>query len=193
MVSMMSGLIAQIGLPMLSRVVGAGLERLSHPTAQAAADGLQAVERAIADGEIAPDRVAAATADLDAIADRVTAADRMTFQDVNQIIRADRASEDAYVRRMRPTFGYLMALSWAGQMGAIGYVIVTDPGGAGDVIAAMSNLTVIWAVGLSVLGVYVYKRSEDKRLGGGSGDGAGLAGAFRSVVDRMAGRPTLPD
>ena len=29
------------------------------------------------------------------------------------------AFEDAYVRRMRPTFGYIMALTWLAQMGAI--------------------------------------------------------------------------
>ena len=27
----------------------------------------------------------------------------------------------------------------------------------------MSSLSAIWAVGLSVLGIYVYKRSEDKK------------------------------
>ncbi len=29
----------------------------------------------------------------------------------------------------------------------------------------MESLGTIWAVGLSVLGIYVYKRSEDKKLG----------------------------
>ena len=64
---------------------------------------------------------------------------------------------------MRPTFGYVMALTWAGQMGAIAYVIVTDPGKAGAVIAAMASLGTIWTVGLSVLGIYVYKRSQEKQ------------------------------
>jgi len=29
----------------------------------------------------------------------------------------------------------------------------------------MSSLSIIWTVGLSVLGVYVYKRSEEKKAG----------------------------
>ena len=34
------------------------------------------------------------------------------------------------------------------------------------VFGAMNSLSVIWTVGLSVLGVYVYKRSEEKRMEG---------------------------
>lgn len=82
---------------------------------------------------------------------------------VNQTIRAEVASADPYVRRMRPTFGYIMALAWLLQMGAIAYVIVADPAQAGAVIHAMAALSTIWSVGLAVLGIYVYKRSEDKK------------------------------
>ena len=77
---------------------------------------------------------------------------------------AESASEDAYVRRMRPTFGYIMALTWLAQMGAIAWVIVADPVQANLIITAMTSLGTIWSVGLSVLGIYVYKRSEDKRV-----------------------------
>jgi steroid 5-alpha reductase family enzyme len=77
---------------------------------------------------------------------------------------AERASEDAYVRRMRPTFGYIMAFTWLAQMGAIAWVIVADPVQANLIITAMTSLGTIWSVGLSVLGIYVYKRSEDKRM-----------------------------
>lgn len=72
---------------------------------------------------------------------------------------------------MRPTFGYLIAVTWAAQMLALAYVIVFETGKASLVIEAMESLGTIWAVGLSVLGIYVYKRSEEKkqdapRLGG---------------------------
>lgn len=60
-----------------------------------------------------------------------------------------------------------MALTWACQMLGVAYVIVFDPARASDVLAGMGQLTGIWAIGLSVLGIYVYKRSEDKRLSGG--------------------------
>ena len=64
---------------------------------------------------------------------------------------------------MRPTFGYMMALTWAAQMLAVAYVIVFDTAKSGLVLSAMSSLSAIWAVGLSVLGIYVYRRSEDKK------------------------------
>ena len=49
-------------------------------------------------------------------------------------------------------------------MGAIAWVIVADPVQANLIITAMTSLGTIWSVGLSVLGIYVYKRSEDKRM-----------------------------
>jgi hypothetical protein len=76
----------------------------------------------------------------------------------------ERTSEDAYVSRMRPTFGYVMALTWLAQMGAIAWVIVADPVQANLIITAMASLGTIWSVGLSVLGIYVYRRSGDKRV-----------------------------
>ena len=75
----------------------------------------------------------------------------------------EKASEDAFVSRMRPTFGYIMAFTWLAQMGAIAWVIVADPVQATPIITAMSSLATIWPDVLSVLGIYVYKRSEDKR------------------------------
>jgi len=49
----------------------------------------------------------------------------------------------------------------------IAYVIVFKTAQAGVVMASMASLSAIWAVGLSVLGIYVYKRSEDKKTAHG--------------------------
>jgi hypothetical protein len=38
-------------------------------------------------------------------------------------------------------------------MGAVAWVMVTDPARAGEVVEALSSLGAIWTVGLSVLGV----------------------------------------
>lgn len=73
------------------------------------------------------------------------------------------SSGDWYVRRMRPTFGYLMAITWACQMLALAYTIVFAPETAGLIMQSMESLGLIWSAGLSVLGIYVYKRSEEKR------------------------------
>jgi hypothetical protein len=56
-----------------------------------------------------------------------------------------------------------MALTWAAQMLALAWIIITDPQQAGLVLQGMDALSLIWTVGLSVLGIYVYRRSDEKR------------------------------
>jgi len=104
------------------------------------------------------------------------------LQSVNETIRAEAASSDPYVRRMRPTMGYALILSWTMTMGAIVYTIVTDPGSASAVIVALADLSVMWSVALSVLGLYVYKRSEDKK------PPAGGFGVLGKIAGRIMGR-----
>ena len=87
---------------------------------------------------------------------------------MNATARIEAQSEDPYVRRMRPTFGYVMALTWAVQMAAVAWAIVTAPKDAAEVVEALGALSLMWSVGLSVLGVYVYKRSSDKALAAGT-------------------------
>ena len=70
---------------------------------------------------------------------------------------------ETFIRLMRPTFGYIVALSWGVQMSAIAFVILFKTENAAAVINAMGSLSATWAVGLSVLGVYVYKRSNEKK------------------------------
>lgn len=86
------------------------------------------------------------------------------LSEINQSLRAEVSSDDPYVRRMRPTFGYIMALTWMAQMLAVAYVMVFETANAGLLIEAIGALSPIWGVGLSVLGIYVYKRSEDKKV-----------------------------
>lgn len=68
-----------------------------------------------------------------------------------------------FTRLMRPTFGYIVAISWGLQMFAIAYVIIFKTAEASNVINAMGSLATIWGIGLSVLGIYVYRRSEEKK------------------------------
>ncbi|HCI46538.1 MAG TPA: ribokinase [Rhodospirillaceae bacterium] len=160
---MIPAILAQLGIPLLIKLVGEGLRKLDNPIADGAADALSQVDDAITAGKITPERVAEANRHTERMAQIAADEYRTTIAEVNASLRTEVASGDAYVRRMRPTFGYVMALTWAGQMGAIAYVIVTDPGKAGAVIAAMASLGTIWTVGLSVLGIYVYKRSQEKQ------------------------------
>ncbi|MBB3142813.1 3TM-type holin [Halomonas organivorans] len=98
--------------------------------------------------------------------------------EVNRTIRAEAASNDAYVRRWRPTFGYLMALAWLLQSGAIGWALVTDLSQAGEMAQAVTALTPMWSVALAILGINVHKRSQDKRVAAGQQPG-GFMDALR--------------
>lgn len=83
---------------------------------------------------------------------------------VNQSMRAEIASNDPYTRRMRPTFGYILALSWGALMMAITYRVIFNPTGLDQMIDSVAKLAPMWEVALSVLGVYLYKRSSDKHV-----------------------------
>jgi hypothetical protein len=162
---MIPAVLAQIGLPVLIRAVSEGLGRIENPIAQTAASALKDAGTAVQAGAIPAQAVAEANRHVERLAELDSDATRATLSEVNRSLRAEVASDDPYVRRMRPTFGYVMALSWCAQMGALAYVIVADPARAGTVIEAMASLGTIWTVGLSVLGIYVYKRSGEKTTG----------------------------
>lgn len=120
-----------------------------------------------------------------AVTERATAlyqAETERLKAVNETMRAEVASSDPYVRRMRPTMGYALILSWVGTMYAIIHTIIADPAEAPGVINSVAQLSVMWSVALSVLGLYVYKRSEDKKADVGS------IGVLGALAKRIAGR-----
>ncbi|MCB1557246.1 MAG: ribokinase [Alphaproteobacteria bacterium] len=162
---MLSALFAKIGLPVLVSVLSDSLKKVRHPAAQGAAAALETLETSLQNHEIPTEQIEEANRHAEKMAEMAWQEQAATLSEVNQSLRAEVASEDPYVRRMRPTFGYLMALTWAAQMLAIAYVMVFRTAESNLVIEAMGSLSMIWTVGLSVLGIYVYKRSEDKRLG----------------------------
>lgn len=155
--------VAKIGLPVLVNVVAERLRRLNHPAAKAASEALEEVDIRIGRGDISPEELAEANRHDEQMATIALEKDRAALAEVNESLRTEARSEDAYVRRMRPTFGYIMALTWAAQMGGLAYVIVFRTEEASLLLEAVESLSLIWTVGLSVLGIYVYKRSEDKK------------------------------
>jgi hypothetical protein len=161
---MSAALISKIGLPVLISVVSGILRTINSPTAKNAADGLDNVGDAIKTGGISFEQIAEANRHAEKIAELELSQYQTEIMQGNETIRAEVSSEDPYVRRMRPTFGYVMGLTWGAQMLALAYVIVFETDKAGFVIQAMTSLSGIWAFGLSVLGIYVYKRSEEKKF-----------------------------
>jgi len=161
---MLTTVIGKIGLPILIEFVARALGRLEHPVAQSAKQALEEVEGALAGGLISPDQMAEANRHAEEMARINMREYEVSFHEINESLRAEIASDDKYVRRMRPTFGYLMAATWGTQMFGLAYVIVFKTAQAAIILQGMAALSTIWAVGLSVLGIYVYKRSEDKKL-----------------------------
>jgi len=160
---MLQTLLTKIGLPLLVGFVSEALGAIDNPAAKGASKALSEVDAAFKAGAISPAQVAEANRHGEAMLSMRLEQNAKSLAEINQSLRAEIASQDKYVRRMRPTFGYLMALTWAAQMLGIAYILVFDTARAGAVIHAVSSLSAIWAVGLSVLGIYVYKRSEDKK------------------------------
>ncbi len=161
---MISTILGQVGLPALVALVASVLNLLDNDTAKSASQALGKVSELLQNGGISAEQIEEANRHTEKMAQITIDTDKEIAAQINQSLRAEIASEDKYVRRMRPTFGYLMAATWAAQMLGIAYVIIFETDKAGVVMAAMSNLSAIWMVGLSVLGVYVYKRSDDKKM-----------------------------
>ena len=156
---MLETIVGKLGLSFLTRTLSRVLGTIDNDMAQNAARVLENVENEIAKGAITIDQIKEANRHIETLA----AQDGEALKTINQSLQAEVASVDPYVRRIRPTFGYLMALTWAAQMFAVAYIMVFETDKASLVIEAIESLSAIWAVGLSVLGIYVYKRSEDKK------------------------------
>ncbi len=161
---MLSTVLSKIGLPLLIEFVAQGLGRIKHPAAKVASEALSQVEDVLKNGGISAEEMVEANRHAEEMARINLKQYETSLEQINASIRAEIISDDKYVRRMRPTFGYLMAITWALQMGGLSYVIVFQTERAAQLMHGMASLSTIWAVGLSVLGVYIYKRSEDKKL-----------------------------
>lgn len=175
---MLAALLAKLGLPLLIDAVSAGLGRIDNPVAATASKALTDVGSAIGDGRISPDTVAEANRHLERMSELDSSDWQTAMKEVNESLRTEVASPDPYVRRMRPTFGYIIAATWGLQMTAVAYMVVADPDRIKTIVDALASLGTIWTVGLSVLGIYVYRRSDEKRSAVsdvGTGAGALLA------------------
>lgn len=98
------------------------------------------------------------------------------LESVNVTIRAEAMSNDPFVRRWRPYYGYVVATTWGLQMLAVSAAIVLYPKDVPAIVAAMVSLSVMWSIALGVLGVAVHKRSNDKQVAAGQTPVGVLAG-----------------
>lgn len=161
---MLTGILSKIGLPILIEFVARALGGIDHPVTKGASKALEEVEGVLAGGLISPDQMIEANRHAEEMARINMQEYEISLTEINESLRAEIISQDLYIRRMRPTFGYIMAFTWALQMMAISFIVIFDTEKVAIVLEGIAGLSTIWAVGLSVLGVYVYKRSEDKKL-----------------------------
>lgn len=127
----------------------------------------EALEQAVANPEAAAKLKAIESEHQREIMSMTLQAETNRLAEVNATMRTEAKADDAYVRRWRPTFGYLVAVSWALQSIAIGWTIVASPEEAGIVAQAITALTPMWSVALAILGINVHKRSQDKQVSAG--------------------------
>lgn len=110
--------------------------------------------------------------------------DTKKIAEVNQTMRIEAASNFAYVRNWRPTWGYATAFSWTVQSIAIAGVIIFAPERAGVVAQLVGALTPMWGIAMVVLGVAAKSRSEDKGLAAGHPPKTGLLSALASKISK---------
>jgi hypothetical protein len=172
---MLPAMLAQLGLPLLVKLVGGALGKIDNPIAKTASAALADVGTAIGTKTITPEQLAEGNRHIEAL-DKTESEDFQTaLSEVNATIRAEAQSEDAFTRRWRPFFGYVAAATWGLQAAAIAFAIAyatAVPGRAADILPALAQLmgamTVMWGIALSVLGIQVVQRSRDKAVAAGS-------------------------
>lgn len=115
------------------------------------------------------------------------AAQTAALAEVNSTMRSEMqaavAGAGMWRTGWRPAFGWVMAASFGWVMFAIGMLLISEPDKAGDAVQGVAAMGGIWTVGLSVLGVAVWRRSDDKAI---AADPSKL-GVLGAVAKRIAG------
>lgn len=101
---------------------------------------------------------------------------------VNETYRREIASEDAYVRRARPTFLYVIAFSVAVEV-LIALVAVSVGSSLTDLATLYQALAIPQGIAAGMCGVYLKKRSDDKAIAAGKQP----TGLLQGIVSRVAG------
>ncbi|MGR4001278.1 MAG: holin family protein, partial [Alphaproteobacteria bacterium] len=187
-ISQIAGLVGRLGVPALLEVLLPGLRSLDGSEsgggkAGAAVRALEALRLEFSDGaELDTERLEEANRHIEAALRLRLEHEQALVAEVNRSLRVEVGSGDGYVRRWRPTFGYAVALAWTVQTGALTWAIVVTPEVAGEILSGLAELSIIWGVALSVLGVGVVKRSHDKEtLSGGARPRSALSALSRTL------------
>lgn len=185
--------LAKIGAPMLGTLIGGPAGTMAGAAAAdivASALGVEATPAAI-EKAIAADPDAAVklrTAEMNnaaRLAELRAEVAIVGIREGNESYRTELKSDDAFVRRMRPTFGYVLSATWAAVFGAFAWRVLNSP--AADIVSmasAVAMLLPLFGTALTVLGVYISKRSDEKAVATGHAPQPGLLAALASRLGR---------
>lgn len=84
--------------------------------------------------------------------------------EVNQTMRAEQDSESWFYRGWRPLFGYMITIVFGAHMATPLVMIWCYPERLARFVEYTSATLVMWTLAFSVMGITVFKRSEDKKL-----------------------------
>jgi len=105
---------------------------------------------------------------------------KLAIKQQNAIMQTELASNDAYVRRWRPTFGYAICLAWCMIFFGLTYAMVFNAEHAAALVNSIVALTPLFGIALSILGISIHKRSIDKQVSAGQVPAGIFAGLKRS-------------
>lgn len=107
---------------------------------------------------------------------------KLVITEQHKLMVAELKSDDAYVRRWRPTFGYAVCLAWSSLFFGICLLMIIHPQYTEQAFDGAAKLTGLFSVALTVLGLNIHKRSQDKQISAGitpAGVFGGIASALR--------------
>lgn len=110
------------------------------------------------------------------------------LKQTGETYRKEIESKDAYVRRMRPTFGYVLAFSVLAEVLTALAVVFVAPEALGLLAEVYQALSIPQAVALAALGVYFKGRSNEKLAGIGARTEVARGGLL-GMLGVGAGRP----
>lgn len=160
------GLAAEFAPSLLGMLFGDKAEKAAETVTEVArrVTGAEDADAVVAALKADPDMALRFRQQTDAAALAIYQEDTKRLAEVNATMRAEAGSQDAYVRRWRPTMGYAVTFAFVTIVLAGAYAIYQRPEDAASVIGA---LMAIIAMALGVLGVAVRERSKDKQVAAG--------------------------
>lgn len=110
--------------------------------------------------------------------------DTKRLQTVNETMRAEIASSNWWRAGWRPYWGYVAGTAFGAQMIGVTVAMFVHPAEIANIISALSLLFPFWGVAMAVLGVAVWKRSDDKKVAAGV---PGVESVLTKVLRKLPG------